>query len=58
MWRAVIEQDYVLDVLLQEDRDTGAAKRFSRRLIDDQGIRKRIITDTPFGAQVDSEVTV
>jgi putative transposase len=37
--RAVNEYGDVLDVLLQENRDTGAAKRFFRRLIDDQGFR-------------------
>ena len=32
LWRAVNEHGDVLDVLLQENRDTGAAKRFFRRL--------------------------
>ena len=36
LWRAVNEHGEVLDVLLQEHRDKGAAKRFFRRLIDDQ----------------------
>jgi putative transposase len=45
LWRAVNEHGDVLDVLLQEHRDTGAAKRFFRRLIDDQGIPERIVTD-------------
>lgn len=35
----------VLDVLLQKNRDTGAAKRFFRRLIDDQELPERIVTD-------------
>jgi len=30
LWRAVNEYGEVLDVLLQENRDTGAAKRFFR----------------------------
>jgi putative transposase len=34
-----------LDVLLQKHRDTGAAKRFFRRLIDDQELPERIVTD-------------
>ena len=38
LWRAVNEYGDALDVLLQENRDTGAAKRFFRRLIDDQDI--------------------
>ena len=45
LWRAVNEYGDVLDVLLQEHRDKGAAKRFFRRLIDDQGIAERIVTD-------------
>ena len=45
LWRAINEHGEVLDVLLQENRDTGAAKRFFRRLIDDQGIPERIVTD-------------
>ncbi len=45
LWRAVNEHDEVLDVLLQEHRDTGAAKRFFRRLIEDQGLPERVITD-------------
>ncbi len=45
LWRAVNEYGEVLDVLLQEYRDTHAAKRFFRRLIDDQEIPERVITD-------------
>ena len=45
LWRAVNEYGEVLDVLLQENRDTGAAKRFLRRLIDDQELPERIVTD-------------
>ena len=45
LWRAVNEHGDVLDVLLQENRDTGAAKRFFRRLIDDQELPERIVTD-------------
>ena len=58
LWRAVNEYGEVLDVLLREHRDTGAAKRFFRRLIDDQELPERIVTDTPYGAQVGSGVTV
>ncbi len=54
LWRAINEHGEVMDVLLQENRDTGAAKRFFRRLIDGQELPERIITDTPYGAQVDS----
>lgn len=45
LWRAVNEYGEVMDVLLQENRDTGAAKHFFRRLIDDQELPERIVTD-------------
>ena len=45
LWRAVNEHGEVLDVLLQEHRDTSAAKRFFRRLIDDQKLPERVVTD-------------
>jgi len=57
LWRAVNEPGDVLDVLLQENRDTGAAKRFFRRLTDDHELPERIVSDTPFGVQLGSGVT-
>ncbi len=45
LWRAVNEHGEVLDVLLQEHRDTDAAKRFFRRLVDDYELPERIISD-------------
>ena len=39
------EHGDVLDVLLQEYRDPSAAKRFFHRLIDDQELPERIVTD-------------
>ena len=45
LWRAVNEYGEVLDVLLQEQRDTGAAKRFFKRLTDDHDRPERIVTD-------------
>lgn len=45
LWRAVKEYGEVLDVLLQKHRDTTAAKRFFRRLIEDQELPERIVTD-------------
>ena len=45
LWRAVNEYGEVLDVLLQERRDANAAKRFFRRLIDEQELPERIVTD-------------
>jgi putative transposase len=41
----VNEYGDVLDVLLQKNRDTGAATRFFRRLIDDQELPEQIVTD-------------
>ena len=43
--RAINEHGEVLDVLLQEKRDTGAAQRFFQRLIDDQELPERVLTD-------------
>ena len=43
--RAVNEHGDVLTVLLQEHRDTGTAKRFFRRLIDEQEPPERIVGD-------------
>jgi putative transposase len=45
LWRAVNEHGDVLDVLLQKHRDAGAARRFFRRLIDEQELPERIVTD-------------
>ena len=45
LWRAANGHGEVLDVLLQNHRDTGAAKRFFRRLIDHQELPERIVTD-------------
>lgn len=45
LWRAVNEYGEVMDVLLQEHRDTGAAKRFFRRLLDHHEIPERVVTD-------------
>ncbi len=39
------EMRVAMDVLRRENRDTGAAKRFFRRLIDDQGIPERVVSD-------------
>jgi putative transposase len=41
----VNEHGDVLDVLLQKNRDTGAAKRLFRRLIDDHELSERIVTE-------------
>ena len=46
LWRAVDQDGYVLDEIVQRRRDTKAAKRLLTRLMKKQGIApKRIITD-------------
>ena len=45
LWRAMNEHGEVLDVLMQKERDTGAAKRLFRRLLDSQDVPERIVTD-------------
>jgi putative transposase len=46
LWRAVDQDGYVLDEIVQTRRDTKAAKRLLIRLLKKQGLRpKRIITD-------------
>ena len=41
LWRSVNEHGDVLDELLQETRDTDAAKRFFRRLIEEHELPER-----------------
>jgi putative transposase len=43
LWRAVDGEGKVLDVLLQRHRDTKAAKRFFRKLLNKQGFVPRVI---------------
>ena len=43
LWRAVDSEGNVLDVLLQRQRDTNAAKRFFRKLLKQQGFVPRVI---------------
>ena len=45
LWRAVDEQGAVLDVLLQEHRDTEAAKTFFTRLLREYDVPQAIHTD-------------
>jgi putative transposase len=46
LWRAVDQDGYVLDEIVQTRRDTKAAKRLLTRLMKKQGVApKRIITD-------------
>jgi putative transposase len=46
LWRAVDQEGYVLDEILQTRRDSEAAARLLRRLLNKQGVApKRIVTD-------------
>jgi putative transposase len=46
LWRAVDQEDYVLDEILQTRRDSRAAARLLLRLLNKQGVApKRIVTD-------------
>jgi putative transposase len=46
LWRAVDQDGYVIDILVQSRRDVRAAERFFRRLLRSQGKKPfRIITD-------------
>jgi putative transposase len=45
LWRAIDEHAEVLDILLQEDRDTAAANRFFKRLLDEHYIPEQVVTD-------------
>jgi putative transposase len=46
LWRAVDQDGYVLDEIIQSRRNTKAAKRLLTRLLQKQGMKpKRIITD-------------
>jgi putative transposase len=43
LWRAVDSEGNVLDILMQRQRDTKAAKRFFRKLLKKQGFAPRVI---------------
>jgi putative transposase len=46
LWRAVDQDGYVLDEIVQARRDTKAAKRLLTRLLRKRGVKpKRMITD-------------
>ena len=46
LWRAVDQDGFVLDILLQEQRDTAAAKAFFEKLLDGLAyVPKKIVTD-------------
>lgn len=43
LWRAVDQEGNVLDILMQSQRDTKAAKKFFRKLLKKQGFAPRVI---------------
>jgi putative transposase len=43
LWRAVDQEGIVLDILVQERRNQGAAETFLRRLVEGQGYRPRVV---------------
>ncbi len=45
LWRAVDEHGMELDVLLQNERDKAAAKRFFRRILRSNPVPRKIVTD-------------
>ncbi len=45
LWRAVDEDGNVLDILVQNRRDTAAAKRFFRKLMKGAGVVPRVVVN-------------
>ena len=50
MWRAVDQDGFVLDILVQKRRDTQAAKRFMRKLLSSQGVSPRVMVTDKLGS--------
>lgn len=50
LWRAVDQDGFVLEVLVQRRRNTKAAKRFMRKLLADQGCTPRVIVTDKLGS--------
>jgi putative transposase len=50
LWRAVDSEGYVLDLLVQSRRDTGAALRLLRKLISKQGRAPRVLVTDKLGS--------
>lgn len=50
LWRAVDEERFVLDILVQSRRDTKAAKRLMRKLLKKQGIAPRVMITDKLGS--------
>ncbi|MDM7853201.1 IS6 family transposase [Pseudochrobactrum kiredjianiae] len=50
LWRAVDQDGFVLDVLIQTRRNTKAAKRFMRQLLSGQGYSARVMVTDKLGS--------
>jgi len=50
LWRAVDQDGFVLDVLVQKRRNTKAAKRFMRKLLSGQGSSPRVMVTDKLGS--------
>jgi putative transposase len=50
LWRAVDQDGFVLDILVQKRRDTKAAKRFIRKLLSGQGVAPRVMVTDKLGS--------
>ncbi|MBA8853253.1 putative transposase [Ochrobactrum intermedium] len=50
LWRAVDQDGFVLEVLVQKRRDTKAAKRFIRKLLSGQGAVPRVMVTDKLGS--------
>lgn len=50
LWRAVDQDGFVLDVLVEKRRDTKAAKRFIRKLLSYQGVATRVMLTDKLGS--------
>jgi len=50
LWRAVDQDGFVLDVLVQKRRNTKAAKRFMRKLLSSRGYSTRVIVTDKLGS--------
>lgn len=50
LWRAVDQNGFVLEVLVQNRRNTKAAKRFMRKLLSGQGCSPRVMVTDKLGS--------
>jgi putative transposase len=52
LWRAVDQDGFVLEILVQKRRNTKAAKRFIRKLLSGQGASPRVMVTDKLGSYV------